>query len=49
MIAQVIAAMDDEQKKKYKKKAEKKVLAQTIKHREKLQKKFDEVAASMPD
>jgi len=29
--------MDDEQAKKYAKKAEKKVMAQTLKHREKLQ------------
>jgi len=41
--------MDAEQKKKYEKKAEKKVMAQTLKHREKLQKQFNEVAQSMPD
>lgn len=41
--------MDTEQKKKYEKKAEKKVMAQTLKHREKLQKQFNEVAESMPD
>jgi len=41
--------MDAEQKKKYSKKAEKKVMAQAIKHRDKLQKEFDEVAATLPD
>ena len=49
MIKRVIESMDDEQKKKYKKKAEKKVMAQTLKHREKLQKKFDEVATVIPN
>lgn len=41
--------MDEEQAKRYAKKAEKKVMAQTLKHREKLQAQFNEVAALMPD
>ena len=41
--------MEAEQKKRYMKKAEKKVLAQTTKHREKLRSQFDEVATLMPD
>lgn len=36
-VKQVVDSMDDEQAKKYAKKAEKKVMAQTLKHREKLQ------------
>ena len=35
-VKAVVESMDAEQKKKYQKKAEKKVLAQTTKHREKL-------------
>lgn len=48
-VKAVYESMDAEQKKKYEKKAEKKVLAQTLKHREKLQKQFNEAAESMPD
>ena len=37
-VKAIIESMTPEQKKKYEKKAEKKVVAQTLKHREKLQK-----------
>ena len=41
--------MDAAQKKQYEKKAEKKIMAQTLRHREKLQKQFNEVATGMPN
>lgn len=48
-VKAIIESMDVEQKKKYIKKAEKKVMAQTLIHREKLQKQFNEIATQMPD
>jgi len=49
MIKTAIEGMNATQKKQYEKKAEKKVIAQTLKHREKLQKQFNDVVANMPD
>ena len=48
-VKQVIDTMSAEQKKKYEKKKEKKVKAQIIRHREKLQRQFDEVAKDLPN
>ena len=48
-VKQVIDTMSAEQKKKYEKKREKKVKAQIIRHREKLQRQFDEVAKDLPN
>ena len=41
--------MSADQKKKYDKKAEKKIEAQSLKHRQKLQKQFNEIAELMPE
>ena len=48
-VKQVVDTMSAEQKKKYEKKKEKKVKAQIIRHREKLQRQFDEVAKDLPN
>ena len=48
-VKSIIDSMDGEQKKKYQKKAQKKVEEQTYKHRDKLQKQFDEIATLMPN
>ena len=48
-VKQVVDTMSAEQKKKYEKKREKKVKAQIIRHREKLQRQFDEAAKDLPN
>lgn len=48
-VKQVVDTMSAEQKKKYEKKREKKVKAQIVRHREKLQRQFDEAAKDLPN
>ena len=48
-VKQVVDTMSAEQKKKYEKKREKKVKAQIIRHREKLQRQFDEASKDLPN
>ena len=48
-VKQVVDTMSTEQKKKYEKKREKKVKAQIVRHREKLQRQFDEAAKDLPN
>ena len=48
-VKQVVDTMSAEQKKMYEKKREKKVKAQIIRHREKLQRQFDEASKDLPN
>lgn len=48
-VKSVIASMTEDQKKRYDKKAERKVMEQTQKHRNKLQQQFNEIAGSLPN
>ena len=48
-VKQVVDTMSAEQKKKYEKKREKKVKAQIVRHREKLQRQFDEASKDLPN